>query len=104
MSPGLVALLRQIGPQLTPHAIEEPLKSTGRPIVDSRNGVTTPPLDLFAAVMKVRQNAKPRRGAALFSNDGAGVLRAGSHLQCFALRPFSPHERTRSILTLGNAS
>jgi subtilisin family serine protease len=56
---GAVALLRQIDPLLTPDAIEELLESTGRPIVDSRNGVTTPRLDLFAAVMKLRENAKP---------------------------------------------
>ena len=54
-----VALLRQIDRQLTPDAIEEVLESTGRPIVDSRNGVTTPRLDLFAAVMKLRLNAPP---------------------------------------------
>jgi subtilisin family serine protease len=51
---GAVAVLRQIDPQLTPDAVEELLESTGRPIVDSRNGITTPRLDLFAAVMKLR--------------------------------------------------
>ena len=56
---GAVALLRQIDPQLTPDAIEELLESTGRPIVDSRNGITTPRLDLFAAVMKLRSNTTP---------------------------------------------
>jgi subtilisin family serine protease len=56
---GAVALLRQIDPQLTPDAIEELLESTGRPIVDSRNGITTPRLDLFAAVMKLRLNPTP---------------------------------------------
>ena len=56
---GAVAVLRQIDPQLTPDAIEELLESTGRPIVDSRNGITTPRLDLFAAVMKLRANATP---------------------------------------------
>jgi len=55
-----VALLRQIDPKLTPDAIEEVLESTGRPIVDSRNGITTPRLDLFAAVMKLRSNTTPR--------------------------------------------
>ncbi|HJQ39474.1 MAG TPA: S8 family serine peptidase [Thermoanaerobaculia bacterium] len=54
---GAVALLRQIDPQLTPDAIEQLLESTGRPIVDSRNGITTPRLDLFAAVMKLRSQA-----------------------------------------------
>jgi hypothetical protein len=35
------------------------LASTGRPIVDSGNGITTPRLDPFAAVMKLRLNTKP---------------------------------------------
>ncbi|HEX8252834.1 MAG TPA: S8 family serine peptidase [Thermoanaerobaculia bacterium] len=56
---GAVALLRQIDPQLTPDAIEELLESTGRPIIDSRNGVVTPRLDLFSAVMKLRLSAAP---------------------------------------------
>ncbi|HYK00685.1 MAG TPA: S8 family serine peptidase [Thermoanaerobaculia bacterium] len=60
---GAVAVLRQIDPQLTPDAIEEVLESTGRPIVDSRNGITTPRLDLFAAVMKVRNWPLVRRRA-----------------------------------------
>jgi hypothetical protein len=38
---------------------EELLESTGRPIVDSRNGITTPRLDLFAAAMKLRSNTTP---------------------------------------------
>jgi subtilisin family serine protease len=56
---GAVAVLRQIDPQLTADAIEELLESTGRPIVDSRNGITTPRLDLFSAVMKLRQAGMP---------------------------------------------
>lgn len=60
---GAVALLRGIDPQMTPDAIEEVLESTGRPIVDSRNGITTPRLDLFAAVMKVRNWPLVRRRA-----------------------------------------
>jgi subtilisin family serine protease len=56
---GAVAVLRQIDPQLTPDAIEQLLESTGRPIVDSRNGIVTPRLDLFAAVMKLRQGGTP---------------------------------------------
>jgi len=60
---GAVALLRQIDPNLTPDAIEELLESTGRLIVDSRNGITTPRLDLFAAVMKVRNWPVARRRA-----------------------------------------
>ena len=56
---GAVAVLRQINPHLTPDAIEELLESTGRPIVDSRNGLTTPRLDLFPAVMKALRDQLP---------------------------------------------
>jgi subtilisin family serine protease len=58
---GAVAVLRQIEPELTPDAIEELLKSTGRPIFDSRNSIVTPRLDLFAAVMKLRSPGPRRR-------------------------------------------
>jgi hypothetical protein len=39
------------------------LKSTGRPIFDSRNGIMTPRLDLLSAVMQVlrQQGVKFRR-------------------------------------------
>lgn len=60
---GAVALLRQVDPQLTPDAIEQLLKSTGRPTLDSRNGVVTPRLDLFAAVMRLRTDGMLRRRA-----------------------------------------
>jgi subtilisin family serine protease len=56
---GAVAVLRQIDRDLTPEEIEQLLEVTGRPIVDSRNGITTPRLDLFAAVMKLRLDLKP---------------------------------------------
>jgi subtilisin family serine protease len=62
---GAVALLRQIAPQLTPDDIEDLLESTGRPIVDSRNGITTPRLDLFAAVMKLRSTTPRVRRRAV---------------------------------------
>lgn len=58
---GAVLVLRQIDPQLTPDAIEKLLESTGRPIFDSRNGVTTPRLDLFAAAMKALLHGKTTR-------------------------------------------
>lgn len=62
---GAVAILRQLDPQLTPDAIVQLLKSTGRPIFDSRNGLTTPRLDLLSAVMQVLrlQGVKFRRRA-----------------------------------------
>jgi subtilisin family serine protease len=56
---GAVAVLRQIDPQLTPDEIEELLESTGRLILDPRNGIATPRLELFSAVMKLRLAGAP---------------------------------------------
>ena len=47
---GAVALLRQVHPTLPPASIIGILRSTGTPITDPRNGVTTPRIDTLAAV------------------------------------------------------
>jgi subtilisin family serine protease len=47
---GAAAVLFAMRPGLSVDEMESVLKSTGRPIVDARNGVTTPRIDLFAAV------------------------------------------------------
>ena len=51
-------------PLLKPSEIESILKATGKPIFDSRNGVTTPRIDLLAAVQSVKSTHARRRGAA----------------------------------------
>lgn len=58
---GAVAILRQVDPELSPDAIEQLLRSTGRPILDSRNGFATPRLDLFPAVMVARLHGNSSR-------------------------------------------
>jgi len=60
---GSVAILLQVRPLLTPDEIEAVLKSTGKPILDTRNGVTTPRLDVFAAVNAVVSPQKRHRAA-----------------------------------------
>lgn len=47
---GSVALLLEARPSLQPDEIEALLKSTGKPILDSRNGVVTPRINVFNAV------------------------------------------------------
>ena len=47
---GSVAILIEAQPSLKPDDIEMLLKATGKPIFDRRNGVTTPRVDVFAAV------------------------------------------------------
>ena len=64
---GAAAVLIALKPSATPDEIESLLKSTGKPIVDARNGVTTPRIDLFAAVqelLKTLPPTPPRRRAA----------------------------------------
>ena len=47
---GSAAVLLEVKPSLTPDQIEALLKSTGKPILDPRNGVVAPRVDLLAAV------------------------------------------------------
>jgi subtilisin family serine protease len=64
---GAAAVLIALEPSATPDEIESLLKRTGKPIVDVRNGVTTPRIDLFAAVqelLKTLPPTPPRRRAA----------------------------------------
>jgi subtilisin family serine protease len=57
------AVLLEVQPALKPSEIESILKSTGKPLFDSRNGVTTPRIDLLAAVQSAK-STHPRRRAA----------------------------------------
>ena len=47
---GSAAVLMEVRPSLTPDQIESLMKSTGKSILDPRNGVVTPRIDLWAAV------------------------------------------------------
>jgi subtilisin family serine protease len=60
---GSVAILLEVRPSLTPDAIEAVLKSNGKPILDMRNGVTTPRIDLFASVNAAATPPKRHRAA-----------------------------------------
>jgi subtilisin family serine protease len=58
---GAIAMLLEIDSRLTPESIELMLERTGRPVVDARNGLVIPRLDLFAAVSEARRPPSPRR-------------------------------------------
>lgn len=47
---GAAAVLLAISPKLTPDAIEQTLRNTGKAVTDGRNGVITPRINLQAAV------------------------------------------------------
>jgi subtilisin family serine protease len=51
---GAAAVLLQARPSLTPSQIIDVLKRTGRPVTDTKNGLTLPRIDLGAAVRAVR--------------------------------------------------
>lgn len=64
---GAAAVLLSLKPSASADEIESLLKSTGKPLVDARNGVSAPRLDLFAAVqelLKTLPPPPPRRRAA----------------------------------------
>jgi subtilisin family serine protease len=60
---GSAAVLLEVRPSLTPDQIESVLKSTGKPILDPRNGVVAPRIDLLAAVNTLLPAPETRRRA-----------------------------------------
>jgi subtilisin family serine protease len=60
---GSAAVLMAMRPDLSASVVESLLKLTGKPLFDARNGVTTPRIDLLAAV-EALQNEPPKRRAA----------------------------------------
>ena len=56
---GAAAVLWALKPRATPDEIESLLKSTGKPIADARNGVTTPRIDVYAAVQELLRTLPP---------------------------------------------
>lgn len=57
---GSAAILLEIHPRLNPETIELMLERTGHPVVDSRNGLIIPRLDLFAAVFEALRHPAVR--------------------------------------------
>jgi subtilisin family serine protease len=70
---GAIAVLRAAFPSETPAAILKRMTSTGVPVTDARNNITTPRLDLFAALSAPAAVTPPMPGPT-----GKLVLNAGS--------------------------
>jgi hypothetical protein len=60
---GVAAILEQARPDLTPPGRASLLRSAGRPVTDSRNGVRTPRVDALAAVRLPRESFAAYEGA-----------------------------------------
>ncbi len=81
---GAVALLRQTRPGLSPASLIGILRETGQPILDPRNGVTTPRLDTLAAVSLDATHFFPFLGTATSIPDGSGSASASVTVSGFS--------------------
>jgi subtilisin family serine protease len=80
---GAVALLREAQPGLAPASLAGILRSTGKPITDPRNGVTTPRVDTLAAVTLPANRFFPFLGTAPTIPDGSGSASASVTISGF---------------------
>jgi subtilisin-like proprotein convertase family protein len=69
---GAIALLRQARPDLSGFGAVGVLRSTGSPVTDPRNGITTPRVDAFAAVRLPAASFGASAGSAVPIPDGTG--------------------------------
>ena len=81
---GAVALLRQARPDLTPAGVIGVLRQTGKPITDSRNGVTTPRIDTLAAVQLAASSFSASPSPAVAIPDGTGSATATTTVSGFS--------------------
>ncbi len=80
---GAIALLRQAQPGLSPASLVGILRSTGKPITDPRNGITTPRLDTLAAVSFPADRYFPFLGTSPTIPDGSGSASASVTISGF---------------------
>ncbi len=80
---GAVALLRQARPDLTPAGVIGILRFTGKPIVDARNGVVTPRVDILAAVQLAASSFAVSSAPAADIPDGSGSATATATISGF---------------------
>ena len=85
---GAVVLLRQARPDLTPAGVIGVLRSTGKPITDSRNGVVTPRVDTLAAVQLPASSFGVSSAPATDIPDGTGSASATASISGFT-RPIA---------------
>ncbi len=81
---GAVALMRQVHPTMPPASIIGILRATGALITDPRNGVTTPRLDVLAAVQFDPSAFFPFLGSAPEIPNGSGSASASVTISGFS--------------------
>ena len=85
---GAVVLLHQARPDLTPAGLVGVLRATGKPILDSRNGVVTPRIDTLAAVQLAASSFGISSAPAASIPDGTGSATATATISGFT-RPIA---------------
>ncbi len=81
---GAAALMHEAHPELTPAGIASLLETTGRIIVDPRNGIATPRIDALAGAQLAPGAFAPYAGAAVPIPDGSGSATATATVSGFA--------------------
>ena len=81
---GAAALMHEAHPELTPAGIASLLKTTGRTLVDPRNGIATPRIDTLAGAQLAASAFAPYAGAAVPVPDGTGSATATATVAGFA--------------------
>ncbi|HEY1251000.1 MAG TPA: S8 family serine peptidase [Thermoanaerobaculia bacterium] len=81
---GAAALMHQAHPELTPKGIASLLETTGRTLVDSRNGIATPRIDTLAGAQLTGGGFAPYVGDAVPVPDGTGSATATATITGFA--------------------
>jgi subtilisin family serine protease len=80
---GAVALLRQADPALSPTSLASLLRASGRPILDARNGLRVPRIDLLAALQMPADRFAAFDGATVPIPDGQGSAVATATISGF---------------------
>ncbi len=81
---GAAALMRQAHPELTPTGIASLLETTGRTLIDPRNGIATPRIDTLAGAQLAAGAFAPYAGDPVPVPDGTGSATATATVSGFA--------------------
>ena len=98
-----LALMRQAHPGLSPARLVGILRSTGKPIADPRNGITTPRIDTLAAV-SFRERSAPSSAPRRRFPTASGSAIATVTISGYTGRSPASRSSSRSITTIRGSS